>query len=259
MVGGDEIIFVGAYKDFRLGVRFDLTNKTPEYVAGALAYISMHIEPAAFAFSGIDTVAIEKLAALTGTGVEAVAAFLESKPPADLRAKLMATVPMPELYPAAESCFINYLLTKAGVAFKVAPPDSLKPAEEKIEDFIGFIGKYGNWVAIKKLGVDNAQDYEVSGILSSINHTAVNKAFDFIGWKTDVDAASEVQKRKSFSSLAQSLRELKGRLKGTPEDAFSVCARLERLGYRPYASPDMLTEAYPDIKPPKIRGRKPKG
>ncbi len=255
MEGGDEIIFTGAYKDFSLGVKFDLSGKGPAEAAAALAYISAKIEPHAFRFSGIDVGAIEKLAAPKGLGVGGVTAFLENIPPSELRAKLLEAVPKPELYPAAESYLVNQLLTKAGVPFKIAP-SYLKPTEEKIEDFIGFVGKYNQWISIKKLGLENVQDYEVSGILSGINYTAVNKAFDLAGVKTDVSQVPEVPKRKSFGNLGQSLHELEGRLGGSTDDAYSICKRLEKLGYKPYASPDMLTQAYPDIKPPKVKGRR---
>lgn len=259
MEAKDEIIFTGKHKGFGLGVRFDLSGRTPADAAAALGYVSEAIEPHAFAFSGIDVGAVEKIAAPSGRGVGAVAAFFEANSPGDLRKRLLAAVPRPELYSVAESCLINRLLAKAGVRFKVAPSPSLKPAREEIGDFIGFVGKYGQWVAIKKLGLGNVKDYEVSGILSGINHTAVNKAFDFAGIKAAVSEVPEAPRRKSFGSLAQSMRELEGRLDGGPGDALSVCRRLEKLGFAPYASPGMLTDAYPDIKPPKMRGRKPKG
>ncbi|MEW6036307.1 MAG: DUF2666 family protein [Candidatus Micrarchaeota archaeon] len=254
MDGQDEIIFTGAYKDFRLGIRFDLSGKTPADAAGALGYVSEMIEPYAFKFSGIDMAAIEKLAEPKGNGPGAVAAFFDGIAPGELRAKLLATLPKPGLIPAAESYLLNRLLAKAGVQFKTPPSESLKPVEEETGDFIGFIGKYGQWVAIKKLGLEKVQDYEVSGILSGINHTIVNKAFDFAGAKTGADGGAEGGKRKSFGNLAEAMR---GMDAGT--GAFSLCRRLEKIGYKPYASPEMLTEAYPDIKPPKVRGRKPKG
>ena len=60
----------------------------------------------------------------------------------------------------------------------------IKPNEEKAEDQIAFIGAYNNWFAAKKLSMDSKiQDYEVSAILCGINHTIVNKSFDFAGLK----------------------------------------------------------------------------
>ncbi len=259
MEGKDEIIFTGNYKEFCLGIRFGLAGRSAMDAASALGYVSEKIEPYAFRFSGIDMPAIEGLAAPRGKGIGAVCSFFEGMPPGEFRRRLLAAVPKPELYAAAESYLLNRALSAANVAFRVPSSDSVKPEKEELGDFIGFMGKYGQWVAIKKLGLEGVQEYEVSGILSGINHTVVNKAFDFAGWKPDASTVDEAPKRKSFGSLAQSLRELEGRMSGGPEDALTVCARLAKIGFKPYASPEMLTEAYPDIKPPKVRGRKPKG
>ncbi|MDD5171897.1 MAG: DUF2666 family protein [Candidatus ainarchaeum sp.] len=261
MEGGDEIIFTGAYKDFKLGIRFDLSGKEPKDAACALGYVSSKIEPYAFAFSGIDTKRIDEFAKPGGKGVGGVAAFLEKNPAGAMREKLSTAMKRPELMSVAGSYLINQLLVKAGVQFKIMPSPAVAPKEEKIEDFIGLIGNYKGWIAIKKLGLENVQDYEVSGILSGINHTIVNKAFDFAGMKKDDAAVDSVVKgkRKSYGNLATALRELETKLTGAPDDAYVVCKVCENLGYKPYASPEMLTAAYPDIKPPKVKGRKPKG
>jgi len=255
----DEIIFAGQYKDFRLGIRFELTGKKPEDVAAALAHISSSIEPYAFKFSGIDTKKIDDFAKVSGKGISAVYGFLESRTPGDIKKALGTALPDPKLMSVAECYLFNRILENAGVAFKpsVAP---VKPAEEQIEDFIGFIGKYGKWIAIKKLGLEKVQDYEVSGVLSGVNHTAVNKAFDFAGVEKDDEAVASAARgmRKSYNNAAAMLKELEPKLSGDSA-AYLVCKSLETLGYRPYASPGMLTDAHPDIKPPKVRGRKPKG
>ncbi len=194
MDGEDEIIFTGAYKDFSLGVRFALGGKEPGAAASALIYISQRIEPYAFSFSGIDVKKIGALAKPGGKGLGAVCGFLESMPPSAIRSSLLQSVPKPELLPAAESCLLNCLLSGAGVEFKPSPAASLSPSSEEIGDFIGFIGKYRSWIAIKKLGLASAQDYEVSGILSGINHTIVNKAFEFSD-AVDGEAAAEAAAR----------------------------------------------------------------
>jgi hypothetical protein len=171
------------------------------------------------------------------------------------------TVPDPLLLPAAESCFLNSILVKAGVPFKPAPGEvTVKPAAEQPGDVIAFIGKFGQWVAIKKLGLEKAQEYEVSAILAGINHTIVNKAFDFSGVVRDdaLIASVSAGKRRSLGNLGMCLRELEGKLRSDDSDAYAVCKVFETLGYKPYASPEMLRDAHPDIKPPKVKGRKPK-
>ncbi|MFH0885044.1 MAG: DUF2666 family protein [Candidatus Micrarchaeota archaeon] len=261
MDGNDEIIFTGAYRDFSLGIRFNLSGKGPEDVAAALAYISANIEPHAFRFSGIDMKKIDEFVKLSGKGLPAAYGFLEAKGPGGVKEALLKTVPEPKLLPAAESYFFSQLLTSAGVQFKVAAPASIKPEAEKVEDFIGFVGKFGSWIAIKKLGLEKVQDYEVSGILAGINHTVVNKAFDFAGVKKDdaVVASAAGGKRRSYGNVALVLRDIEPKLGGNAGDAYVICKALETLGYKPYASPEMLSDAHPDIKPPKVKGRKPKG
>ncbi len=260
MDGDDEVIFTGAYKDFRLGIRFNLSGKDPQSVASALGYVSESIEPYAFAFSGIDTKKIDAFVSVKGAGIGAACSFLESLSPGAIKEGLGKALPDPKLMSAAESYFFNRLLTKAGVAFKVLPAQGLSPSEESITDYIGFIGKYRNWIAIKKLGLERVQDYEVSGILSGIDHTIVNKAFDFADMERDEALVGSISggKRRSLGNAASALRELESKL-GADAGAYPVCKVLEGIGYKPYASPEMLTEAHPDIKPPKVKGRKPKG
>ncbi len=176
----DEIIFSGAYKDFRLGVNYDVTGKDMKDVAGVLISISAVIEPQAFRFAGVNIKAVGEITdRLQGNGIPAVYGFFEANPPKELKDSLAKTIPDPLLLPAAESCLLNALLVKAGVAFKPKIGTAVKPAAEEPGDVIAFIGKYGQWVAIKKLGLENVKDYEVAGILAGVNHTIVNKAFDF--------------------------------------------------------------------------------
>ncbi len=255
MTGNDEIIFNGAYKDLKVCVRFDLGGKSADEVVYALGYIGSAIEPHAYRFSGIDTKKIDAFARPEGTGLKGVCGFLQARQPKAISAALAEALPKDELMPAAESYLLNRLLTKAGVRFTAQSSATLKPEEEEIGDHIAFIAKYRDWIAIKKLGLEKVQDYEVSGILCGINHTLVNKGFDFAGAKADVAAG----KRKTLGNLCAALSELEPKLSGGREDACMITRTIEATGYKPYASPDMLTAAYPDIKPPKMRGRKPKG
>lgn len=253
MVGGDEIIFSGSYKDFRLGVRFELAGKKPEDVAHVLAHISSEIEPYAFRFSGIDTEKIDDFAK-PGKGVSSVSDFLE-KNSSEWNKLLKESLSDMLLRPAAESYLFNRLLAKAGVSFKPPAEPLMKAKKEETGEQIAFIGKYGNWVSIKKLSLDKVKDYEVSGILSGINFSAVNKAFDFAGIEKDDAAVSAAAKgkRKSMGNVVLALRQLE------TDNPYVICKVLEQSGYRPYASPHMLMNAHSDIKPPKVKGRKPKG
>jgi len=252
MVGGDEIIFSGSYKDFSLGVRFELAGKKPEEVAHVLAYISSEIEPYAFRFSGIDMKRIDDFAK-PGKGISSVCDFLE-KNSTEWNKLLKESLSDMLLRAAAESYLFNRLLAKADVNFKAPAEPLMKSEKEDTGDQIAFIGKYGSWISIKKLSLEKVEDYEISGILGGINFSAVNKAFEFAGLKDDeaVSAATK-GKRKSMGNAVMALRELES------DNPYVICKVLEESGYRPYASPHMLMNAHPDIKPPKVRGRKPKG
>ncbi|MBU0532096.1 DUF2666 family protein [Candidatus Micrarchaeota archaeon] len=253
MLGGDEVIFTGTYKEFSLGIRFDLNEKKAEDVGGALAYLSSVIEPYAYKFSGIDTKKIEDFVKLDGKGVSAACSFLENKS-TEWNKLVKETVKKPELKSAADSYLFNRLLSAANVKFKVSTA-TLEPEKEEIGKQIAFIGKYKDWVSIKKLSMEKVQDYEVSGILSGINFSVVNKAFDFSGMGKDDATVNNLTKgkKKSLGNALLVLKELEGK------NPYIICKSLEAVGYRPYASSHMLTGAYPDIKPPKVKGRKPKG
>jgi len=260
----EEITFTGSYKDFKLGVRFPLAGATPADAAHALGFIASRIEEPAFRYSGINIAKIKEYAKPNSTGLQAVISFLESNTQSKIKEAVMAGTQNALLYPAAESFLFNQLLTNAGVDFKITDTivsSSIVPEEEVPEDMIALTANFKGWVAIKKLGLEDVQDYEVSGILSGIENTIVNKAFDLSGCKKDEELLSKLSGgRKSFSNLINALKGISGSMSGNkPDDAYLVCKAFEASGYRPYASPGMLTNAYPDIKPPKVKGRKPKG
>jgi hypothetical protein len=256
MFGGDEIVFTGAYKDFKLGVKYDVSGKSEKDVSASLVDISAAIEPHAFALSGIDIKAIGRFVSFSGKGLGGVCDYLNNSS-SEWNKWAKENIAKKELMPIAESYLFNLLLRKAGVSFKSAGNSPVKPQSEEIGDVIAFIGRYGKWVAIKKLGLDKVRDYEVSGILSGINYTAVNKGFDFSGTGREDDKVNAIAKgkRKSLGNALSCLEEVKSE----GESPYLVCKVLETVGYRPYASSHMLTSAYPDIKPPKVKGRKPKG
>lgn len=261
MQGKDEIILVGTYKDMKFGTRFNLTGADQKDVARALASISEAIEPYAFKFSEIDMAKIDSLAKPSGKGIGAVYGFLESNRPKELKEALAKSMPDPKLMDVGETYLLNTIMKKSGVKFSISKAGlTIEQETEKPDDTVAFIGKFGQWISIKKLCVDKVQDYEVSGILAGIDNTVVNKAFDFFGTKKDDAMVQSIAagKRRTLGNLAEALRGLEPKLSGNDDDVYAVCKVCETIGYKPYASPEMLTDAHPDIKPPKTRGRKPK-
>lgn len=260
MMGGDEIIFSGAYKGFKLETRFDLSGATDADVSAILAYISDCIEPAAYGFSEIDVAKVGSFASPSGKGMAAVLSFLKGASPSGIKDALLSACPDSNLVPAAESLMLNTLFKKAGVAFKPGPQLSIKAEPEVSEGQMAFVGRFGKWMAVKKLSLENVQDWEVSALLCGVNHTVISKAFDLSGAKKDDALVSELASgRKSLGNLVSSLETLQGRLSGKPlDDAYVVNRVCTGLGYPPYATPTMLMKAHDEVKPPKIKGRKPK-
>jgi hypothetical protein len=258
-----EIFFIGKYKDFKLSVNFNMGGASEQDAAYVLGYINERIGEHAFRFSGINIAKIKTFAKPNGVGLKAILSFLESNPQAKIKQVLLDGIKDEKLLPAAESFFFNQLLKNAKVDFRITDElikSDITPQEEEIESQIIFVGNYGGWISIKKLSMDEVQDYEVSAILAGINNTIVHKAFTFSGCNQNDELVGKIAKgRKSFGNLLEALRKLETELTGNAiDDAYLVCKVFEKQGYKPYASPEMLSKAYPDIKPPKPKGRMPK-
>lgn len=241
----EEIFLVGAYKDFRSEVLWDVHGATPQDIAAILVRLSDEIEPYAYRFSGIDTALIDAQVNVE-EGLPAVCDFLKKIRRDSL---LPAARGKSTMMPIAESYLLNRVLTQARVAFKPVLSTGLLPGKESPADQIVFIGNCKGWFAAKKMTVDpKTEDWEASGILAGINYTIVNKSFEFAGLKEGETAGG----RKSLGNLIAALALVDA------SNAYAVCKTCENFGYPPYATPTMLTDEYPGIKPPKVKGRKPK-
>lgn len=242
----NEIIFSGNYKQFKIERRYDLKDGKCGDVSAILVELSDLIEKQAYEFSGIDIKKVDELINV-GSGLGSVISFLK-------------TIKRDTLLPAAqgkktmiaitESYLLNQVFKKAGVKIKPQLTTSIEPKEEKSEDQIAFIGSFNGWFAAKKLSIDTkTHDWEVSAILCGINNTIVNKSFDFAELKGSVTG----QGRKSLNNVATALSVL------NDTNPYTIVKTCENFGIKPYASPEMLTDEYPDVKPPKVKGRKAKG
>lgn len=265
MAGGDELILTGSYKGFKSELLYDLSSVDEKEVAKILGAVSDSIELYAYEFAGVDVPKIQAYAKASGEGFNAVLDFLKNNPQGEIKKELEKTITKKELLPVAEGCFLNLLMKSAKVSFRmgdsIAVP-STKPSKEKAEDQLMFVGRFNQWMAIKKLTINaKTEGWEVSALLCGINHTIVNKAFEFIQVEKDDALVSKLSsgKRKSFGNLLAALELLATNLTGDKlKDAYLICKVCENIGYKLYASPEMLVKAYPDVKPPKVKGRKPK-
>lgn len=241
----EEIILIGSYKHFNADKHFYVDNASEQDLSAVLVQLSNYIEPYIYEFSGIDTKKIDTLIPPV-SGLPAVCAFLKTVKRDML---LPAAQGKSTMMPIAESYLLNTLFKRAGIEFKPPLSTALKPEVEKPEGLIAFIGNCKGWFAAKKMSVEkNTENWEVAGILSGINFTIVNKSFDFLK-----STGSTKEGRKSLNSLADAL------LQVNPSNVYEICKTCEGFGIKPYAAPQMLMAQYPDIKPPKVKGRKPKG
>jgi len=169
-----------------------------------------------------------------------------------------ASIPTPKHKQIAESYLLNQLFRKYNIPYKIIPSEidaaELSPSKEDMnESRIVFIGHYKNWMVVKKLSVDKAEDWEMSGIFSSINFTCVNASFKFMGVREP-----DMKKRKhKWDTVIDVLNESE-KIKDRSERVLFISRNLENANYSPYLQPRILVKAYPDIKPPKPRGRLPK-
>lgn len=240
----EEIILLGEYKNFKSDKHYYVEKAQNSDIAGLLVELSNSIELQAYQFSGIDTKKIDSIAKVE-KGLTAVVNFLKSFKRDSL---LPAANNKSKMLPIAESYLINQLLKNAQVNFKPNIKSAIKPETEKPEDQIAFIGNCKGWFAAKKLSIDSkTEDWEVSAILSGINYTLINKSFDFADLKGNTKSG-----RKSLGNLTNALSEI------NENDAYAVCKTCEGFGYFPYATPQILMDEYPGVKPPKVKGRKAK-
>jgi len=143
-----------------------------------------------------------------------------------------------------------------------------------VGDDITFAARFRDWIAIKKMSIDEkTRPEEVAALLSGITATIDCKSFEFAGVKTEIiDAYAEALtkgKRKAYGALAEIFSQIKpGELKAKLVEAsdeqkqwlaesYFMRRLLSNLGFRAWIDAEDLQKAYPDLKIPKPRGRMP--
>lgn len=140
------------------------------------------------------------------------------------------------------------------------------------KDQIVFIAKHKEWVAIKKLLIDElAKPEDVSLILAQVQKSINEKSYKYAGIDTEkisaYAASLAIGKKKGVANLAQIFAEIKpAQLK---KDLLEMCASAEQyplvegyfitslcenIGYTPYPNIEVLQKVFPDLKVAKPRG-----
>lgn len=249
--------------EMKEGILFDLSKASEKDAAYAAAYCSERIDALAFRYSGINVQILDReLSKYSGKGPkEAGAALLKAK---SLREAFKDGAGKLTLVPACESYFFAKFAERFGFSPKLLPSmlqSAIKPKTFSPGPRIALAAKYGHWIAIKKLSIEEGvEGWEYAGILAGINETLVKKAFDFAGLgqeRLNAKAAELAKgKRKSYQSIAEAIEKIEG---NPAETACLYNSVLSTIGILPYANRAMLSKEYSEIKGPKMRGRKPKG
>lgn len=138
-----------------------------------------------------------------------------------------------------------------------------------MEDEIIFAAKRGDWIAVKKLTIDEKTALpEVVGVLMGIRQAIDRKIFSFAGVDTfaidDLAAGMAKGKRKGLASAAELLSAPKPREQllqacKSPDalphaEAYLNKALLAAIGFSTEIETDGFNSAYPDYKISKPRG-----
>jgi len=138
-----------------------------------------------------------------------------------------------------------------------------------MEGEIIFAAKRGDWIAVKKLTIDEKTALpEVVGVLMGIRQAVGRKIFSFAGVDTfqldELAAGMAKGKRKGFASAAELLSAPKPREQllqacKSPDalphaEAYLNKALLENIGLLTEVDTDDFNKAYPDYKISKPRG-----
>ncbi len=147
---------------------------------------------------------------------------------------------------------------------------------EEPQEYVDFMAKYKDWVAIRKIGIRaDTRPEEVAFYLAGIRALADSKAFSILGINTaalDSFADTITQgSRKNYQALASALSKM-----GSPEqkrtvdsacsnkdmmplaDTYLLTKVITNVGYDLGASQPAMSKIWKDLKVQKGPGRRPK-
>ncbi|MGC8730230.1 MAG: DUF2666 family protein [Candidatus Micrarchaeia archaeon] len=144
------------------------------------------------------------------------------------------------------------------------------------EEYIDFMAKYKDWVAIKRMTIrDITKPEDIAFHLASINKAIDSRVYKLLGINTGAldEIAKKAKGRKKISSLAEAVKKVdEESTKKLIEEAcesktMEPIARsyllnriASNMGFSPEITPDIITKLYPEakLKLPAMRGRKAK-
>lgn len=148
--------------------------------------------------------------------------------------------------------------------------------DDKPEEYVEFMARYKDWVAVKRMAIyPDTKPEEVVFHLAGVRSAIDGRMFKLLGVKTEaIDAFADsktASMRSGYSSLAQVMQhadsaEAKATLDAACENKtlvpFAKTYLLNRLitslKVDTAISQQAMSKAFPYLKPPKVPGRKPK-
>ncbi len=257
IVEGITFQFVNDKGGFELVFESKSTKEDEMGLLSTLSYIYWATVEPTFFLIGVDcekvkTIAHEKAHAFKKT--EDAKRTLQGA-----RKDLLASIRKPELLNAATRFFYVEFFSKLNHP-PMPKPDMFstqkftkKELKNDVKKVV-FIANFSDWKVVKKLHPKpTTPDYEFGAALCSIHNT--------IGQQL-LKNAKELKIKKSSSLSHPLMRFIKYKQEieksNDIEKAINLGKMLELCGFPPYPDLEMLIKAYPQLKIPKPRGRKPK-
>lgn len=148
--------------------------------------------------------------------------------------------------------------------------------DEEPSEYIDFIAKYKDWVAIKRMGIRSAtKPQEIAYHLAGISAAMERRDFALLGINTALlDSTADkltADMKRSYDSLATAVQSIssadakKALSDSCPDKSLIRLAEsyllrkvIRNLGFDTGMSQLSLSKIYKELKPPRMPGRKPK-
>lgn len=285
----DSIEFFARYKNWTAARTITIETKTnPKEIATFLISVRSEVDKRAFEILGVDLKAIDLYAGKM-TGDKAKGSYDEfvniyksigSQEAED--AINRASNIREELKPFAKAYLLRSAMEKLGLDHYIKASNkvfggkasSAKPGVVPFSsEGIVFAAKYGDWISIKKMSIDDkTKPEEVAAQLSAVRMTTDRKVAEIMGIDTEAletyamnmmgnmrKSAANLEKISKALSEAEAMKAVEASCKGDQslKDAakvylFSIMLRNLKLDLE--VSPDTLMDMFPGLKIPKPKG-----
>jgi len=157
----------------------------------------------------------------------------------------------------SENYLINKIFQNCSLPLQILLSEAKKPANyvegKSAKEGAGFMGKFKDWMLIKKKGVEQgARPEEIAFALAGISASARKKGFLLMGVDSEKSENLALEllkgKRKAYSSVSEILQKVKNMGLSALEQRYVILLALEKLNLPPYPSIHEFSKIWPDLK-----------